>query len=152
MHSHIEAVFDDAENRHLKPEELNALNQYVESLPNRLEIYRQLRDQEMSIMQPIANQLESQFQNEQVELLERCLKNALLVMRYCAMAMLLNDEAFVQNRLAGWLEQITKAYNTKPVDEVLYRLLDRRLREVFSPTQLGLLTPHLTLAQDMLLR
>ncbi len=152
MQSQIESIFDEAENRYLKPEELNILNYYVDSLPSRLEIYRQLRDQEISIMQPIANQLEIQFQTEPIEVLEHCLKHTLLVMRYCAMAMLLNDEAFLQNRLIGWLEQTVKTYNTKSINEVLYRLLDRQLQEVFSPSQLGLLTPHFILAQEILLR
>ncbi|MGJ3251308.1 MAG: hypothetical protein ACFE0J_09290 [Elainellaceae cyanobacterium] len=151
MHSKIESIFDEAENRYLKPDELGALNQYVNSLPDRLDTYRHLRDQEVAIMQPVANQLEAQFSQEGTQTLERSIKTALLIMRYCAMAMLLNDETFLTTRLSGWFAQSIKIYNTERIDEALYQLLDRRLSDVLTPSQLNLIRPHLALAQETLL-
>ncbi|NET53623.1 MAG: hypothetical protein F6K09_34735, partial [Merismopedia sp. SIO2A8] len=110
MHPEIEAMFDEAENRYLKPEELGSLNNYVKSLPNRLDAYRYLRDHEVAVMQEVAGQLESEFSNEDVATLERCLKNALLILRYSAMGMLLNDDTFLHHRLINWLEGTAKAY------------------------------------------
>lgn len=151
MHAQIESIFDDAENRYLKPDELEILNQYVDSLPNRLDTYRYLRDQEVAIMQPVANQLEAQFPQAGTETLERSIKTALLIMRYCAMAMLLNDETFVTTRLSGWFAQPIKIYDTERIDEALYQLLDRRLSDILTPSQLTLIRPHLALAQETLL-
>ncbi|HHP7246219.1 MAG TPA: hypothetical protein ACFE0H_16195 [Elainellaceae cyanobacterium] len=151
MHTNIESIFDDAENRYLKPDELGVLNQYVDSLPDRLDTYRHLRDQEVAIMQPVANQLEAQFPQASTQTLERSIKTALLIMRYCAMAMLLNDEAFLPTRLSGWFAQPIKIYNTERIDETLYQLLDRRLGDVLTPSQMNLIRPHLVLAQEILL-
>ncbi|MEB3355515.1 MAG: phycobilisome protein [Synechococcales bacterium] len=152
MHPQIDAMFDEAENRYLKPDELNTLNQYVESLPDRLETYRCLRDQEVTIMQRVAEQLEQQFPSEKIEVLERCLKNALLVMRYSAMGMLLNDELFLQTRLISWLEDTVKVFNTQTLDTALYRLLNQRLSETLTGPQLRLIQPHLTLAERALIQ
>ncbi len=147
MHPAIEALFDEAENRYLEPDELSVLNTYVESLPERLNAYRCLRDQEISIMQHVADQLESRCPNESQQTLERCLKNALLVMRYSAMAMLLNDSAFLTQRLVAWLEETNAVYQTQTTDTALYQLLNHRLGEVLTQAQLTLLRPHLTIAE-----
>ncbi|MGK7890589.1 MAG: hypothetical protein AB4042_14760 [Leptolyngbyaceae cyanobacterium] len=150
MHPQIEAMFDEAEKRYLKPEELNCLNDYVDSIPARLETYRYLRDHEVDIMQQVADNLEAQFSQESQATLERCLKNALLIMRYSAMGMLLNDETFLHSRLITWLEGTAKAYQTEAIDQALYQLLNQRLNQLLSPAQVQMIKPHLQLAEGVL--
>lgn len=152
MHSQIESIFDEAENRYLNPEELGVLSQYVQSLPGRLETYRQLRDRELDIMQQIADQLQAQMPQEKVEALERSIKNALLMLRHCGMAMLLDDEVMVRERLLSWLSKTIQVYNTREIDAKLYQLLNQKLSQVFTPQQMSLLNPVLTLAQNELLK
>lgn len=152
MHQHLETLFDEAENRYLKPEELKLLSQYVESLPQRMETYRLLRDQEIELMQQVADQLQAALPQEKTEALERSIKNALLMLRYCAMAMLLNDESFVAERLLNWLSRTMQAYDSQKIDATLYRLLNQRLTQVFNPQQMSLLSPPLLLAQKSLLK
>lgn len=150
MHSQLESLFDEAESRYLKTEELNLLDQYVGSIPVRVEVYRRLRDQELAIMQQVADQLQVELPQEKTENLERSIKNALLALRYCAMAMLLNDDSFVQDRLLGWLSQTVQAYNMQSIDTVLYRSLNHRLSQILTPQQFNLISPHLTLVQNAL--
>jgi len=151
MHPQIETIFDEAETRYLKPEELGVLGEYVNSLPTRLETYRLLRDQEIDIMQAVADQLEAELTQAKMEELERSIKNALLVLRYCAMGMLLNDTTFVETRIKGWLTQVMKAYDTHAIDTALYRLLNQHLNQVLNHDQMAQLSPLLTLAQNLLL-
>jgi Phycobilisome protein len=151
MHPQIDALFDEAESRYLKPEELGLINQFVESLPERLEAYRVLRDQEVAIMQPVADQLQAKFPQESTSNLERSIKNALLLMRYCAMGMLVNDEILVRQRLLSWLEQTAQIYNTQAIDAALYQLLNQRLSQTLTSKQMSFLSPLLTLAQTALL-
>lgn len=150
MHPHIEALFDNAESRYLKPEELNILSQYVESLPARLSTYRTLRDCELEVMQQVADQLQIELAQEKIEHLERALRNALLTLRYCAMGLLLNDESFVRERLMGWMSGTMRFYNSSTINAVLYRLLNQHLMEVLGPQPMHLLTPYLKLAQTLL--
>ncbi|OLP18862.1 hypothetical protein BST81_08060 [Leptolyngbya sp. 'hensonii'] len=151
MHPQIEAIFDEAESRYLKSEELDVLNQYVETLPIRLETYRRLRDEELAVMQQVADQLQAELPQEKIANLERSIKNALLMLRYCAMAMLLNDESVVHERLLSWLRQNVQTYSTQTIDVVLYRLLNQRLSQTLSLQQMNLFSPLLKLAQSELL-
>lgn len=151
MHPQIEDIFDNAENRYLKPEELRCISQYVESLPERLEVYRNLRDQEIEIMQWVADQLQTQMPQTAIEILERSIKNALLMLRYCSMGMLLNDEEFVKNRLLDWVSPSITVFDTEKIDKALYRLLNQRLEQVLGKQQMRWLSPILAMAQDALL-
>lgn len=149
MHPQIEALFDEAESRYLKPEELAVLSQYVDSLPARLTTYRALRDRELDVMQQVADQLQLELPQEKTEHLERALKDALLTLRYCAMGMLLNDEKFVKERLMSWLSGTMSLYNSQTINTVLYRLLHQRLTEVLGTQAMSFLTPPLMMAQTL---
>ncbi|EKQ69626.1 hypothetical protein OsccyDRAFT_2264 [Leptolyngbyaceae cyanobacterium JSC-12] len=151
MHPQIEALFDEAESRYLKPEELAVLSQYVDSLPARLMTYCTLRDRELEIMQQVADQLQLELPQEKVEHLERAIKDGLLTLRYCAMGMLLNDENFVKERLMSWLSGTMSLYNSQTINTVLYRLLNQRLTEALGTQAMRLLTPPLLIAQALLL-
>lgn len=152
MHPQIESLFDTAETRYLQPDELNVISQYVDSLPQRLDAYRTLRDRELEVMQRVADLLQAQMPNETVENLERSIKNALLTLRYCAMAMLLNDESFVKERLLGWLSDTTKIYNSQTIDRALYQLLNQQLAQALDAQAMRFLQPMLVLAQTILLQ
>ncbi|MGG6297083.1 hypothetical protein ACQ4M4_22040 [Leptolyngbya sp. AN02str] len=151
MHPQIEAVFDEAENRYLHPDEINVLTQYVNTLPSRLETYRTLRDRELEIMQPVADQLVNEMPNESLPNLERCIKNSILVLRSCALGMLLEDEQLVRQRLEGWLSTTAQAYNSYAIDATLYRIMERQLAQVLSPQQMSLFRPMFGLAQRLLM-
>lgn len=151
MHPQLESVFDEAENRYLKPEELGLLSHYVSSLPDRLETYRVLRDRELEIMQQVADNLVASLPNEAQAHLERTIRNGLLVLRYCAMGMLLEDETFVQGRIQGWLKETIQAYETPHIEAKLYALLTQFLMQSLTTAQMALLQPMLALAQATLL-
>jgi hypothetical protein len=150
MNPNIESALDDADNRYLKPEELGLLSQYATSLPTRLESYQSLRDHELEIMQWVADQLQAEMPIEPVENLERSLKNALLMLRCCGMAMLLDDESYVQNRFLVWATPMTTVYSSQLVDTTLYGLLNHRLNQVLGTERMSYLTPLLSFAQDAL--
>jgi hypothetical protein len=152
MHPQIETIFDEAEHRYLKSEELGLINQYVHSLPERIDVYRTLRDRELEIMQQVADQLEAAMPNETVENLERSLKNALLLLRYSAMGMLLNDEMFVQERLLNWLTKTISIYNTQAIDTALFRLLNQRLTQALTAKQINLIGPYIAKVQTAMLQ
>ncbi len=147
----LEALFEEAENRYLATQELTVLSQYVESLPLRLDTYRILRDQELPIMQHVADQLQAEMPQATTVDLERSIRNGLLCMRYVAIAMLLNDESYLQKQLNEWITKTIKVYNTQQIDATLYRLLGNRLAQTLAPNQLTLVQPMFTMAQNAIL-
>jgi hypothetical protein len=145
----LDALFDAPDKQYLDASDLSTLSQYVSSIPDRMAVYRTLRDQEIAIMQPIADALQQQGGHPEA-LVEHSVRNGLMVLRYAAMAMLLDNEGFVEDRLQGWLPEMVKAYETQAVDQQLFQLLQVQLGKVFSPPQLNLLKPSIEKAQSLM--
>jgi galactitol-specific phosphotransferase system IIB component len=150
MDTKIKNLISQAQDRYLNAEDLAVFQSYVQSMPKRMGLYRLLRDREITIMQAVADQIEADMPSADITVLETGIKNLLLVMRYCAMGMLLNDEAFLKQRL-DWLEQISSVYDMKSVNESLYKILNQVLKRELKPDQLSLLQPLITTAQVTLI-
>lgn len=150
MNPKLDALFNEPEKRYLNADELSVLSQYVSSIPERMKVYRLLRDQEVALLQPVADALQQQMPDASEAVLERSVRSGLLILRYAAMAMLMDDEQFVDNRLQGWLPEIAKAYNTQAVDQKLFEILTQRLAQALPPQQMSLLKPCLAKAQALL--
>lgn len=147
MQSPFDAIFDEAENRYLTLEELRGVGQYVVSLNERVLTYRLIRDHELSIMQDVADRIEYEIPNVQPSDLERSLKNVLLSLRYCSMAMLLNDKSFVQDRLLVWLSESIQIHGLSLMNAALFRLMIQQLHQTLTEQQIELLQPFLDLIQ-----
>lgn len=149
MHPQIEELFDDAE-RYLKSDELRLVAQYVSSVPERLAAYRTLRDCEIEVMQAVADQLQAELPHESEALLEASVTDALLMLRHCALAMLLDEEAILQERFLSWVRPTVEAYSRQAIDSRLHQLLNQRLQQVMGQ-QMALLSPLLLSTQAALL-
>ncbi|NMF60600.1 globin family protein [Pseudanabaena yagii] len=147
----IQELINQAQDRYLASDELGLMESYVSSLPDRLKLYKLIRDREIDILQSVADQVPSELPNVTVEDLELGIKNLVLVLRYSSMAMLLNDENFLKERLLSWLEGIMSMRDLRRLNDTLYKLLNQTLRQQFSPSQLALLQPLITAAQVTLI-
>jgi Phycobilisome protein len=150
MNSTIQSLLYDADERYLKASDIVAFKGYTSSLAQRLETYEILRDKEIVIFQPIANQLLTSFPDQQQDL-ERSLKNWLAVLRYCAMAMLLNSPEFLERRLLEWLTDIVRVHQVQAIDTALYKALQKQLPQLLADKQYSLLQPFLAQAAASLL-
>jgi Phycobilisome protein len=152
MSSQIQELIYQASERYLGTEEVELLQAYVTSLPERIALYKLLRDREVNILQAIADQVQQELPNAEVGDVERGIKNLVLVMRYSAMAMLLNDENHLKQRLLGWLEQVMASYDLRQLNELFYKLLNQTLRKELSDKQVALIQPLISQAQVALVK
>jgi len=147
----IQELIDQAQDRYLASDELGLIESYVISLPDRLNLYKLIRDREIDILQSVADQVPTELPNVTLEDLELGIKNLVLVLRYSSMAMLLNDENFLKERLLNWLEGIMSMRDLRWLNDTLYKLLNQILKQQFSPSQLALIQPLITTAQVTLI-
>ena len=145
MNPNFQSLLYDAEERYLKAGEIDALKSYTTSLSQGLETYEILRDQQIAIFQPIANQLSASFQSQQPDL-ERSLRNWLAVLRYCAIAMLQNNSEFLERRLLEWLTDIVRVHQIQAIDSALYNALQKQISSMLTNKQYSLLQPFLAQA------
>ncbi len=141
MHSPLDGIFDEAENRYLKPEELQTIGHYVASIAERMSAYRALRDRELEVIQQAADQVQLEMPSIETAELERTIKNGMLTLRHCGMAMLLDDPSFVQKRLLNWLKDSIELHQTQGADAAFFELMKQQLQLSLNAQQMALLEP-----------
>lgn len=151
MQKDFETLFYEAEDHYLPTADLNTLKNSADSLKQRLEIYRVLRDHEVPIFQFVADNLVESFPNENNQRLEKGLKHWMSVMRYAAMAMLLNNPDYFRHRILEWLTDIIQAQEMVTIEHHIFENLKQGLEEMLSPEQIQLLNLFLEQARITLL-
>ncbi len=151
MQKDFETLFYEAEDHYLPSSDLASLKDSANTLKKRLEIYQSLRDQEIPIFQFIADNLVATFPNEDNQRLEKGLKHWMSVMRYSAMAMLLNNPDYFRHRILEWLTDIVQAQDMVTIENHIFENLKQGLEEMLSPEQMQLLNPFLEQAKITLL-
>ncbi|MFM7887353.1 MAG: hypothetical protein ACKPCM_11820 [Pseudanabaena sp.] len=75
----IQELINQAQDRFLTSDELGLMESYVSSLPDRLKLYKLIRDREIDILQSVADQVPSEIPNVTLEDLELGIKNLVIV-------------------------------------------------------------------------
>lgn len=134
--------FRESDKRYLAPAELKLLGRYTLSLPHRLAIYRQIRDQELALLQPVADGLEKAFADASVATIEQSLKLGIAVLRASAMAMLTNDISSLDDTLR-WVKQSQENHDSYQTDELCFQLIRQQLKQRLEAAHFKLMLPFL---------
>ncbi|WP_373480395.1 phycobilisome protein [Geminocystis sp.] len=151
MYPELQALIHEAEFQYLNGEDLNKLSLEVSSLKDRIPAYKLLRDEEINIFQDIADDLVAQFPRENPKKIETSIRHWLVIMRYCSMAMMLNNHEFLEHRLLEWLTDIIQAHQSQHLFTAIYSLLITKLNNVLSNDELAHIQPFLAQANDYLI-
>lgn len=151
MHPELLSLLETAEQRYLQPKEVELYRRHAASLNRRLQTYEFLREEETKIFQGVADRLVAALPNESQENLERCLKYWLLIFRYSATAMLLNDPSYLQTRLEDWLKGLLETYETHNIDVKLYELLMADLKQTLPKEHIRLFEPIFQKVPEMVI-
>lgn len=147
----IEALLIEAEGKYLTAEALDPIKTYVKGWPERRSAYQQLRSSEKTIVLDTLKELQRERPTLSPQVLELCKRDLVLALRHCAMAMLLQEEELLQERLIEWLEEQVRLYDLQDLYTALYRLLQQTLKQQLSPGNLELIRPYVTQAQVALI-
>ena len=134
---------------YLTVQELGSLGRYVSSLGERIRAYRQLREWEVNLIQELVDRLPDELKKE-TGALEQSVKQTILILRYAALGMLVDDANLGRRRLEGWLPTMVTVYQTQAIDTVLQRSLSQQLPRLLTEAQFTLLKPALESAQTLL--
>ncbi len=152
MYTELRELLYDAEEHYLQSQEIDKLRQNVQSLKERLAIYKALRDREREIFQNVANQLEKELNPQEVEQLPKAIRQWATILRYLAMGMLLNSHEFIQRRILEWITPVIEAHSRLSLDRQTYQALKSELKNLFPEKQWQILQPFLLQVEQTMLR
>lgn len=150
MHPELEQLLYLAEDRYLQPGDIKVFRDNMATLARALTVYEQLREQEITIFQSIADQLVSSGQPASDSQLELVLQHWIAILRYVAMAALLCNPAYLERRLLEWLTDVVRVYQLEALNQQVYDLLQTELVNTLASHDVALLQPYLTQVQTTL--
>lgn len=151
MITDLEAILYKADETYLDSQDLARFKSQTFSLEKRLQTYEILRQQETSIFQYVADRLVKDLPDLSESKIKKALEHWLMIVRYCAMAMLADRPEYLQHHILDWLPEQIEIYNLRVLEENLYALLEKRLRKVLNAEQFSLLEPFLQQSKAALL-
>ncbi|MBE9222232.1 phycobilisome protein [Cyanobacterium stanieri LEGE 03274] len=152
MYPELQLLIHEAEFNYLQSNDLETFSKCINSLQGKMDIYRLLRDREIEIFQIVADKLVAKFSDSQEKALEISLQHWLLITRYSAMAMLLNNPEFLERRLLEWLTDVVEARESQSIDSAVHSLLITELKQALNPSQIADLEPFLNQAKEYLVK
>ncbi|MBD2315991.1 MULTISPECIES: globin family protein [Cyanophyceae] len=150
----LENVLDRADGSYITPEDLRILDGAIASWQQRRQTYDLLQTKENvileQVMQQIINTAPDVAAKVTVDGGNKCNRDMALVLRYCATAMLLQDEELLKDRLLYWMQNIMLALKNQRVNDFVYRSLQKSVQANLPKENADLLLPYLAIAHQWL--
>ncbi len=126
----------------------------MEGIPKRVRLYQVLQAKEQELLDRVMEKFQPMMPNLTRQhghlAWDRCRRDLSMVWRYCCMAMLLNDEDYLRDKLLYWLETILKSFKMRDQCQPAYKLMLDSLTYIFGAEESEMIRPYLLLAKSML--
>jgi hypothetical protein len=150
----LENVLDRADGSYITPEDLQTLDRSIASWQQRRQTYDLIQTKENVIIEQVMHQIQATAPEVASKLTvdggNKCNRDMALVLRYCATAMLLQDEELLKDRLLYWMQNIMLALKNQRVNEFVYRSLQNSVRDNLPKENADLLLPYIAIAHQWL--
>lgn len=149
MNPKLENFLNLAEEQYLGVDQMDNYRSYLATLAQKIEVYEILRDQEVFLFKILADELEEQYPDERSNVMCEAISQWSLVLKYCAMAMILDNPEYLSIRVDNWLRELIELRNIPQIDKILYETLGEILPEVLLDEQIALLHPYLEQVKEL---
>lgn len=150
----LENVLDRADGSYITPEDLRTLDGAIASWQQRRQTYDLLQTKENAILEQVMQQIIRTAPDVAAKVTvdggNKCNRDMALVLRYCATAMLLQDEELLKDRLLYWMQNIMLALKNQRVNDFVYRSLQKSVQANLPKENADLLLPYLAIAHQWL--
>jgi hypothetical protein len=152
MLSQLKKLSDIADGRYATDDELKFLAVYARSFHLRVQTYQRLQVAEGLIVQQVLTKVKKldpvTFQREQTE--QKWRRDTIRVLRYSAIALLLDDSDTLRERFLIWFRTIMKAFGTQKNCALTYKVMQEVVQLYLTPDQANLFCPILELNRQIL--
>lgn len=139
----LETKIIGADGGYLDAQGLRSFEQYAQSYSARLETYQNLRDQSPALIIQALRKLAQTYPELVQKHGQRCQYDMTEVVRYIALSILRDDEAFFKEQMMDWLDTILMAHKRQNHCTVAYRHLQDAMNATLPPASGMLIRPYL---------
>ncbi len=150
----IENVLDRADGSYITPDDLQSLDRTIANWQQRRQTYDLIQAKENTILEQVMRQIQISSPELSAKLsgdrINKCNHDMAVVLRYCATAMLLQDEELLKERLLYWMQNVMAALQKQRINDFLYKALLKSVRDNLPSDNANLILPYLTIAHQWL--
>ncbi len=139
----LEKSILEADGRYLDTQELNPLEQFIQTYTTRLETYQQLREHSDKLVLQSLRKLAQTYPELVQQHGGRCKYDMEEVLRYMALAILRDDEILFKEKVMIWLDTILLAHRRNSQCVVAYRNLQDAIAATLSAAGIKLTQPYM---------
>lgn len=154
MLSQFERLTREIDGRYASDAELTFAIDYVRSFNLRIQTYQKLQELETTLVQQTYTKMRaidpSVFSHGGTDLSTKWKRDTLRVMRYVAVAVLMDDADTFRERLLLWFQTIMRAFGAQRSCNLTYQVLQEVVQQSLTVPQANLVCPLLELSRRML--
>lgn len=154
MLSQLETLSLKTDGRYAIDEELQFLNDYVQLFGLRMQTYQTLQLVEAAIVKQVEEKLRlldsNFFKSGNDDISAKWRRDTVRVLRYSAVAMLMNDPETLRSRFLLWFQTIMKAFNAQKSCNATYEVMQDVVKQHLTPVQASLFCPILEMNRQTL--
>lgn len=154
MLSQLHKLSRDVDGRYATDDELQFVGEYLKRYRLRLETYQRLQAVESIVVQQVYAKMRSidptLFMHGKEDISQKWRLDTIRVLRYSAIAMLLNDPDTLRERLLLWMQSIMKAFGAQRGCRITYEVMQDVIKQHLTPSQAGIFCPILEMNRQVL--
>ena len=149
MLSQLEKLSMDTDGRFASDEELAFVDAYVQSFSLRVQTYQTLQLVESAIVQQVEAKMRSLdpmlFHYGKEDVSAKWKRDTVRVLRYSAIAMLMDDPETLRERFLLWFQSIMRAFGAEKSCNATYEVMQQVVKQHLTPQQASMFCPILEL-------
>ncbi len=149
MLTQLQRLSVEVDGRYATPEELDFLKSYLETLKYRVSAYQKIKKNESVIIDQIQDKLQQMnqaiFIQGSVDFTSKWRLDTIRVLRYSAMALLIDDPDYLRERLLIWFATILKAFKVQNLTQLTYQEMSDVIESYLTPEENDLFLPLIKL-------
>ncbi len=156
MLTELEHLCRDTDGRYANDAELQFLSEYTQSFALRLATYKKIRTSEALIVQQVQAQIRLKapqvLKRGDQDLSDKWKQDTIRILRHSALALLLDDQQRLRDRLLLWFQTVMRAFNTQSNCDLTYKIMQEVIESLLTPAESQLLSPILEYNRQILSR
>jgi len=149
MLTQLQRLSIEVDGRYATPEELDFLKSYLETFKYRVSAYQKIKKNESVIIDQIQDKLQQVnpaiFIQGSVDFTSKWRLDTIRVLRYSAMALLIDDPDYLRERLLIWFATILQAFKVQDLTQLTYQLMSDVIESYLTPQENDLFLPLIKL-------
>lgn len=154
MLSQLQKLSRDVDGRYATDEELEFVTEYLKRYSLRLETYQKVQAVEGAVVQQVYARMRSidptLFMRGKEDISQKWRIDTIRILRYSAIAMLLDDSDTLRERLLLWMQSIMKAFGAQRACRITYEIMQDVIKQHLTPNQANIFCPILEMNRRVL--